>query len=654
MSSFIIVCFGWQEPEAEPAAVLDLAAQLTARFDSFEARLVGWSAKWRSFRVELSTGDEPIVSTILAALSDGLAHCAGVSDRAVETRDEQCWGPGLFAAEQLAACARPKELLVEQSAVQLIGLPGSEPEITSVQIGAEVVDAIQYLAGDKSSPSAASQPSVDAPAATGAFEPVPESLASTDYVELAAESVDPETLRQLAGIDSDPHLGAPAPMSSGGLGAPQVNFVENDADGPGDDPYDSEHYRGPSDRPTISEFPPKPSTPPPAATDDPAGEAASDDAADAQRVTTSEASEAARTASPIESLPSEAVALAAPVAEPLRVGASADEPRPADRRSRRPSAPPQIADVEDLPPAVGADGAQVRRLSEPPPKPASWVNRASSPDLDGPNPPNGAQAPLVVPQRLSEPPPKPSRRPSNPGALPDEDSSEATPTRVSQPPPVPPVAGERRLSNPPPKPSLSEVPRRLSNPPPKPSRAPSRAAFDEAATNLDDPSPPSGVDLVAVLGAPPTGAEDEGGGISVDEKTPPQVQDAARDDEERASVVDAVAIERQVEAAMAALARGEVQGGLLGLAEAARCARKLGPQRACGARLSLAAGLVKAGRPREALAEALDAYAYAKQAQDESQLRACGKLLQQLAESHGSEAAAEPWRRVVARADGAE
>jgi hypothetical protein len=245
--------------------------------------------------------------------------------------------------------------------------------------------------------------------------------------------------------------------------------------------------------------------------------------------------------------------------------------------------------------------------------------------------------------------------------------------------------------------ALLEAPRRLSNPPPKPSRPVSRAALRNALSNLDEPSPPTGVDLRVVLGAPPgiddlafadglgvgasgvdasgvdasgvdasgvdasgvdAGAEQPFETLSASSgpgpvnAAPAPLQDEPASDESASRAVHV--LDGQVQASMLSLAHGEIRHGLLGLAEAARSARKLGPERACGARLSLAAGLVKAGCPREALAEALEAYGYAVSAEDESLQRACGKLLLQLSESHGSTAAAQAWREVVAPSNGSD
>jgi hypothetical protein len=100
--------------------------------------------------------------------------------------------------------------------------------------------------------------------------------------------------------------------------------------------------------------------------------------------------------------------------------------------------------------------------------------------------------------------------------------------------------------------------------------------------------------------------------------------------------------------AMAGLARGET-GAPLGLLRGAKeRAAFAGSAERCRAALALGIALAAAGRETDALLEALDALARAREASDTRGEQACSRFLAQLSRGAGDELAAQQWERAVA------
>jgi hypothetical protein len=86
---------------------------------------------------------------------------------------------------------------------------------------------------------------------------------------------------------------------------------------------------------------------------------------------------------------------------------------------------------------------------------------------------------------------------------------------------------------------------------------------------------------------------------------------------------------------MADLARGDTGDAIRRLRDAAGEARRTGSRDRCRSLLALAVALAAANRREEALLEALDALARAREAEDERGERACLLFLSQLSTSAG-------------------
>jgi hypothetical protein len=95
--------------------------------------------------------------------------------------------------------------------------------------------------------------------------------------------------------------------------------------------------------------------------------------------------------------------------------------------------------------------------------------------------------------------------------------------------------------------------------------------------------------------------------------------------------------------AMAKIARGETGDALRRLRDAAEEARRTRSRDRCRAALALGVGLAAAGRHEEALLEALDALARARETTDAKGERACLKFLAHLSSITGHHDVAEAW-----------
>lgn len=98
---------------------------------------------------------------------------------------------------------------------------------------------------------------------------------------------------------------------------------------------------------------------------------------------------------------------------------------------------------------------------------------------------------------------------------------------------------------------------------------------------------------------------------------------------------------------MASLARGQVTDALRRLRQAKAGARALPPGDRSRAALALGVALASAGRGTEALLEGLEALARAREASDHRGEVACARVLSQLSEAAGADAAAGIWRAVA-------
>jgi hypothetical protein len=110
----------------------------------------------------------------------------------------------------------------------------------------------------------------------------------------------------------------------------------------------------------------------------------------------------------------------------------------------------------------------------------------------------------------------------------------------------------------------------------------------------------------------------------------------------RQESVHALAADRL--AAMDSLTRGEVGEALRLLRSSKERAQQLGPAERSRAALGLGVGLAAAGRSSEALLEALEGLARAREAQDARGELACARFIAQLAASAGHEPVARAWQ----------
>jgi hypothetical protein len=99
--------------------------------------------------------------------------------------------------------------------------------------------------------------------------------------------------------------------------------------------------------------------------------------------------------------------------------------------------------------------------------------------------------------------------------------------------------------------------------------------------------------------------------------------------------------------AMASLARGETSDALRVLRAARTRAQQKGPAERSRTALALAVGLAAVGRKSDALLEALDALARAREAADARGARACAGFLARLSRGAGDEHAAAAWASVA-------
>jgi hypothetical protein len=96
--------------------------------------------------------------------------------------------------------------------------------------------------------------------------------------------------------------------------------------------------------------------------------------------------------------------------------------------------------------------------------------------------------------------------------------------------------------------------------------------------------------------------------------------------------------------AMAFLARGDTGEALRRLRVAKAQSRERGASDRCRAALALGVGLAAAGRTNEALLEALDGLARAREVDDQRGERACARFIVQLADGAGEQDLAQAWQ----------
>ncbi len=200
---------------------------------------------------------------------------------------------------------------------------------------------------------------------------------------------------------------------------------------------------------------------------------------------------------------------------------------------------------------------------------------------------------------------------------------EAPPLLVPAPPPLPSPLRPRSVAD-------TLVPPSFVAPPaPLPRLAqPPGPLFDDSALvdlPLEDLPPPS-------VAAEP---DDEAGGEDDDELT---AFDVLTDDR-------AAAGERM--AGVRALARGDTHEALHAMRRAVERSKSCPPHDRCQALLAHAVALTAAGRSVEALLEALDALARAREASDTRGEQACARLLAQLSAKSGHPMASAAWERLV-------
>lgn len=100
-------------------------------------------------------------------------------------------------------------------------------------------------------------------------------------------------------------------------------------------------------------------------------------------------------------------------------------------------------------------------------------------------------------------------------------------------------------------------------------------------------------------------------------------------------------------AAMSAIGRGDTSEALRLLRGVCERARPLAPAQRCRAALAYGIGLAAAGRPADALLEALEGLARAREAQDRAGERACARFLAQLSRGADQISAAAAWDAVA-------
>ena len=98
---------------------------------------------------------------------------------------------------------------------------------------------------------------------------------------------------------------------------------------------------------------------------------------------------------------------------------------------------------------------------------------------------------------------------------------------------------------------------------------------------------------------------------------------------------------------MASLARGEITEALEQLRDAKQLAQGLSPAYRSRAALALSVALAAAGRPQDALLEALESLARAREADDRQGEHACARFLARLCETVAAAEAAERWELVA-------
>lgn len=100
--------------------------------------------------------------------------------------------------------------------------------------------------------------------------------------------------------------------------------------------------------------------------------------------------------------------------------------------------------------------------------------------------------------------------------------------------------------------------------------------------------------------------------------------------------------------AMACLVRGNTGEALRRLRDAKHRARQLSLSEQCRAALALSVAIAAAGRPTDAMLEALEGLAQARRGGDQRGERACAKFLAQLAHKAGQDEAANAWQALSA------
>jgi hypothetical protein len=105
-------------------------------------------------------------------------------------------------------------------------------------------------------------------------------------------------------------------------------------------------------------------------------------------------------------------------------------------------------------------------------------------------------------------------------------------------------------------------------------------------------------------------------------------------------------------AGVASLRRGEIGEALRLLRGAKERAQRLGSTERCRATLGYAVGLAAAGRTSEALLDALEGLARAREARDARGSRACSRFIAQLAESSGHGSVVSAWQAEADEAKG--
>ncbi len=583
MTDRLVVCFCWRDRDTPPELYMRHHAVVAESMTALGGESVSWGADRYAFAFEPDCDVVTLVTAVLAALRAEATHSAGLSCRGLFDGGERQWGPALMVAEHLALSARHRELLLDTDVDAVRAGIFATVGMLSAPIGELAVEAALMVA-------------------TASERPVRRTSSPPE------EPTDPETVRRWDGevpqhvprlLDDDEvaNSGVPTPVALRASNPPPGAAPATDFEESGDTEV--------VERPTVSDFPrasyssiaPEEVEPSVDALFDPDASEPTDtkdetqDAGGAEAATTDLAAHSQLEGSE-QSAPEEgAAANGAPADDDDADTAVALQVPP-----YRPSPAPE--EVTRRVVAVSDEDAEERRPSRP--------------SVTGSIPPADEipQLPKKVGRRLSKPPPKP--RTSSPPAL-------------SKPPPKPRTSSPpSRLSEPPPKPRPSVAARstRLSEPPPKPELHTRKSRpVTQAVQPEQRPTYPGGIEL-----------------------QPPQL--AALDDAPEASTANEADSDSDLVARLegnAELAVGEMEAGLLRLHEAVALAAAEGPAQESRARLTLAAGLVKAGRSRQALLEAMQALAFARSAADAEGERACSRLLAQLARSADRDDIGQKW-----------